>query len=152
MEKSHKANHKKVKVVKRKVEAKPEIAGVLSELREAFKKEVHPRTRFMEHEKDECQVMLDCLKHANEWSALKDLPGDELEEEVKSYLATYGPKMTAWMNECRSQDQTSLRNVWIDLRNKGLLITAVQLLKVVLGNPKHLLLLDENTGDEEVDA
>ena len=152
LEKSQMGFHKKVKVVKRKVEAKPEIAGTWSELRDAFKKEVHPKTRFMEHEKDEYQVMLDCLKHTNEWSALKDLPGEELEEEVKSYLATYGSKMAAWMNECRSQDQTSCRNVWIDLRNKGLAATAEQLLKVALRPPKHLLLLDEDTGNEEVDA
>ena len=42
--------------------------------------------------------------------------------------------------------------MWIDLRNKGLLVTADQLLKVALRNQKHLLLLNENTGDPEVDA
>ena len=149
---SQKGSHKRVKVVKRKVEAKPEIAGVWSELREAYKKDVHPSVKFLDHEKDECAVMLACLQKTNEWSALNHLTGEELEEEVKSYRATYGPKMTAWTNECRSQDQTSCRNVWIDLRNKGLLVTADQLLKVALRNPKHLLLLNENTGDQEVDA
>ena len=152
LRKSQKGSQKRVKVVKRKVEAKPEIAGVWSELREAYKKDVHPSIKFLDLEKDENAVMLACLQKTNEWSALNDLTGEELEEEVKSYRATYGPKMTAWMNECRSQDQTSCRNVWIELRNKGLLVTADQLLKVALRNQKHLLLLDENTGDQEVDA
>ena len=108
-QKKDKGGHKKVKVVGRKAQPKMEIAGVWSEAKDACKKHVYTLNKFTRNEKDEEEVMLLCLQLTNEWPMIKDLEGEDLMEEVKSHIATCGSKMTAWMNECRSQDQTSCR-------------------------------------------
>ena len=149
-QKKDKGGHKKVKVVGRKAQPKMEIAGVWSELKDVFKKFVYTRKKFMRNEMDEEEVMLDCLMLTNEWPQLKDLEQEDLMEEVRTYLATYGSKMTAWMNECRSQDQTSCRQQWLHDLNKGIAFTWEQVLKVALRHPKHLRILDEENGSPEV--
>ena len=149
LEKEKNVPNKKVKKEKRKVEEKKEMTGTWCELEEAFKAYVYPSIKFMRKPEDEYDVMLLSLQHTNEWPKLKDLEGEELEDEVNSYLKVYAGKMSHLMNQERSQHQSALRTKWIEDNKIGVAPTAAQLLKVARRNPKYLQILDEEGGTPE---
>ena len=141
--------NKKAKKDKHVVKPKKNIAGTWLELKNAFRNEAYAHYKFMSSEDDEVEVMIYTLKYCSWWPQLKDLSQEDLEAEAKSYVEVYGPQITAEMNELRTQHQSAIRKVWIDMRKKGPAPSAKMLLKVARRNPKYLQVLDEEGGTPE---
>ena len=112
-------------------------------------KNVYNSIKFIDCEDDESLVMSLCLEHTTDWPKIKALDGADLDDVVKSYVAVYGQKICKEMNRLRSGDQSTLRKIWIDLRNNGTKITSKQFLKVAVRDPKYLQILDEKGGTPE---
>ena len=129
-----------------------EDKNVLLMLTNGLKQDVYNYFKFMTVKEDVGCVISECLKHTTDWPKIKKLDGEDLDDVVQSYVDVYGSSICSAMNTARSTDQTQLRNKWLDLKQKGKLATAAMYLKVALRDPDHLLILDENTGDEKVDA
>ena len=145
---------KKAKAQKHVVQQKKKNKGVWTELKSALVDKVYDEKKFLNNEADEYDLMHECLQYTEEWPRIQDLKPADLKAEVESYQDAYGSQLVAEMNTKRSTDQTKVRDKWLELRKKdkdpGL--TAEQMLRVALRNPKYLLVLDEDAGDPEENA
>ena len=142
----HKADQ--VKLLK----AAGEDDNVYMMLKKGLDKDVYNSLKFLYVEEEVFDLVAACLEHTTDWPKIKALDGPDMDAVVQSYVDVYGSSICSAMNTARSTDQTQLRNKWLDLQKKGKLATAAMYLKVALRDPDHLLILDENTGDEKVDA
>ena len=142
----HKADQ--VKLLK----AAGEDDNVYMMLKNGLVKDVYNSFKFLFVEEEVEELVAACLEHTTDWPKIKALDGPDMDAVVQSYVDVYGSSICSAMNTARSTDQTQLRNKWLDLQKKGKLATAAMYLKVALRDPDHLLILDENTGDEKVDA
>ena len=142
-------SNKKAKTEKHEVKPKKKNEGIWLELKNSFRTNSYPYVKFLTCEADEIEVMLRALRYTSQWEHLKDLSEEDQEAEAKSYVEVYGHKMSAEMNEIRTQHQSAIRTRWIKARKDDKAPSAAQLLRVARRNPVYLQILDEEGGTPE---
>ena len=127
---------------------------VVKDIKEIFREYVWPYQKFLKNDSEVKEALKSCLESIDEWNNMKlgTLDPEDLDTQLDKYVTVYKNVVKRLFNKHRSNDQSAVRKVWLQLcikqeSSEGL--TAAQFLKVAQRIPKYLVLLDEEGGSDE---